>query len=81
MKYIVFDQRLPILFPAWIEHFEMIGKFVGREPTSAGFISFIDNKVYAHGESVSLGITSHFRDSKLIAAFLEVGAYEQSTDD
>jgi hypothetical protein len=71
MKYIVLDFRMPVIFPAWLEHWEVAGKFPGREPTSAGRIRFKDNELEVYDRSLSLGLEPHFRDLELIAQLLE----------
>lgn len=67
MKYTVIDgvpDEYAIAFPASVNH-DNVG--LVRHTVSAGFCTVSDHSVRAHGESVSLGITSRpEKDSALL---------------
>jgi hypothetical protein len=66
MKYIVFENRMPVLFPRYIEHFDM-AKLIGREATSAGFVQSLGGELRAYGRSESLDLNSNpGRDTQLL---------------
>lgn len=73
MKYVIIENRSPILFGIEIVHKDMAHRY---NITSAGFcfISFNQNeckyKVKAYGESTSLGIKSKENDNKIIENIL-----------
>ena len=63
MKYIMLDYG-PVIFSEGYTHAEIAA---GRNVSSAGFVSVDQNgKFHAYGDSFSLGLKSHPRDSKLI---------------
>lgn len=70
MKYIIFDNQYPVLFPESITHCTV--KIDGKKPTSSGFIVFFKaGDVCCYGESGSLGITSKPEDRLLIEKYLK----------
>lgn len=72
MKYIIFDNRVPVIFPKIIDHSEMAKFLIIQtnhllaKPTSAGFIK--DNGV-TFGESYTLGLQSGENDDEIIKNF------------
>jgi hypothetical protein len=79
MKYIIFKdegKEVPIIFPETMDH----SRFVGLRPISAGFVNLYgddrplegascnDNaiKVWAGGESTSLGLKSRPEDKEIL---------------
>lgn len=67
MKYIIFDNYFPVVFPDNIEH-KQIASGVDKEPTSAGFI---ENGICT-GFSDSLGISSKPTDTKHVKILLKM---------
>ncbi|MEM5810462.1 MAG: hypothetical protein QXP66_01005 [Candidatus Aenigmatarchaeota archaeon] len=73
MKYIIFNNKYPVIFPDFVSHLTMTNKIMellnrelGITPkvTSAGFISADSVKCY--GESMSLETGPGQEDSKII---------------
>ena len=65
-KYIVFDEMVPVVFPAILEHYE-VAKGVLRKPTSAGFFcTDEDGNIETYGGSISLKLDSQEEDAELI---------------
>ncbi len=71
-KYVMLDERTPILFPAYLEHREF--KNIGNI-TSAGFVSiYIENGkliVDSYGKSDTLGLEAKKEDGPTIERFLK----------
>ena len=73
MKYIIFDNKTPIIFSRGITHLSEGQRHhkVGNI-TSAGFISKDENgDIEAYGESVSLGIKSKKTDTDTIKNYIK----------
>lgn len=76
MKYIIFDNRYPIIFPQFLVHSETasLHRRLGK-PTSAGFIRMestgTETKLYPYGSSLSLNLVSEPGDSDIINKALE----------
>ena len=65
-KYIVFDEMVPVVFPAILEHHK-VAKGILKKPTSAGFFCVDeDGNIETYGESVSLKLDSREEDAELI---------------
>jgi len=58
MKYIMFDNSDPIIFPLYWDHRETANKFPEKTPTSAGFVYLHNGKFLAYGQSYSLKLIS-----------------------
>jgi hypothetical protein len=70
-KYIVFNERKVVVFPALMEHVEMAKRFSEWKPTSAGFVSFGVNEegdvqLSGYGESISLKLKAAPDDTRLL---------------
>jgi len=65
MKYIIVENKLPILFPDDISHKQMAR---GLNVTSAGFSVYdpCDNVMICFGESCSIGVKSQPKDDENI---------------
>jgi len=66
-KYIIFDEMIPVVFPATLQHVE-VATGISRKPTSAGFFCTDeeDGDIEAYGGSVSLKLDSREEDAELI---------------
>ena len=66
-KYIIFDEMVPVVFPAMLQHVEVATGML-RKPTSAGFFCTDeeDGDIEVYGESVSLKLDSREEDAELI---------------
>ena len=53
MKYVIFDNFFPVIFPDAIEHKE-VAEGVNRKPTSAGFIEH--GKCTGFSDSLGIGV-------------------------
>jgi hypothetical protein len=68
-KYVIVN-GCAIIFSAAIQHKDMVG--YNKKATGAGFVRFIFDekndqiKAIAYGKSISLGIESHERDSRIL---------------
>lgn len=62
MKYIIYDNFWPIIFPFIYNHIDMANHFLGKV-TSAGFIDK-NGKVYGYSDSLS--ISSKESDQRII---------------
>ena len=72
MKYIIFDMdgiEIPVIFPGITMHNRIANGLSLWEPISAGFVSLIEGKIMAYGDSESLGIMSRKEDSQIINRF------------
>lgn len=75
MKYIIFENRYPVIFPEFLTHAYVAGLCarggIGK-PTSAGFIRMsremnpMNTKLFPYGSSLSLNLTSEPGDSGII---------------
>lgn len=66
-KYIILDERLPIIFPEMMTHADVAQALGHHRVTSAGFVNINkEGKYNAYGESFSLSIKSTPEDSALI---------------
>lgn len=76
MKYIIFDERYPVIFPVFLSHDEVARlyeyKGIGK-PTSAGFIRLNSSgkKLFPHGKSISLNLQSRAEDASIINRLLD----------
>lgn len=72
-KYVIFEDGLGdeivILFPILARHADIASSLKARlgKPIAAGFVSF-QPEFHAHGNSLSLKLTSREGDSRLIAS-------------
>ena len=65
-KYIIFDEMIPVVFPATLQHVE-VAKGILRKPTSAGFFcTDEDGNIETYDGSVSLKLDSREEDAELI---------------
>lgn len=65
-KYVIVD-GCAIIFSAAIQHKDMVG--YNKKATGAGFVRFVfddEIKVVAYGKSISLGIESQEKDSRIL---------------
>ena len=70
MKYIIFDEAWPILFDDPLTH-AAVAKAYHEKPTSAGFCTITNDKVFVWGSSTSLrGLESRGEDSGIIEAMI-----------
>ncbi|MDI6788818.1 MAG: hypothetical protein QME51_10645 [Planctomycetota bacterium] len=69
LKYIVFNDCLPLVFPAIYSHDKMVLVDLGK-PTSAGFVDITENGIKIYGKSESLKLESREADKDIIEAFL-----------
>jgi len=66
LKYVIFNDCLPLLFGEWFKHSDTATGRLGI-PTSAGFCYRKDDGTwFAYGESISLGLKSTPDDSKTL---------------
>jgi hypothetical protein len=69
-KYIMFDNRLTehhVMFANHITHSNMAFNLsAAGKPISAGFVRFVNGKLEAYGESISLKLTSRREDTAII---------------
>ena len=71
MKYIVFDNYDPIVFPDYWDHKETANRFPNKKPTSAGFVYIDSRGIHAIGRSHSLNLDSKSKeDSKILNRLL-----------
>lgn len=77
-KYIIFDGTslalpdFPVIFPPFITHDQIAGKFPMCKPISAGQVNISDTgEICVGGESVSLKLKATETDSRLIMRMLK----------
>ena len=67
MKYIIFENKYPVIFPNEIIHYEInIDTRFRLNHTSAGHVNIKGNKVTVYGESESLGLKPKPEDKQLL---------------
>lgn len=64
MKYIIFDNKYPVIFPDEILHACVYLEMC--QPTSAGHLTIKGKKVEIYGESESLGLKPKPEDKELL---------------
>lgn len=69
MKYIIFDNKYPVLFPDEIIHCTVSAE--GMKPTSAGHAELESGMIRVFGESETLGIHYESGDATMIYRLLE----------
>lgn len=77
-KYVVLDYMgfdTMFIFPAFVTHSYFVREFANVKVVSAGFLEIRDGKVKAFGESVSLNVKSHPRDSRIAEKVLNLREY------
>lgn len=71
MKYVIFDNKYPVVFPDSIIHCDIsLDMYLGMKPTSAGHLNIKGNKIKVYGESESLGLKPKPEDKKLLETLI-----------
>lgn len=65
MKYIIFRDNEIVIFSESLKHSD-IANSLKKKVISAGFVHLYDNKIYAGGESMTLGIEARAEDGEII---------------
>ena len=78
MKYIIFENKYPVIFPNDITHcdvdisfYDSVIRMKPKIPTSAGHLTIKGNKVTIYGESESLGLKPKPDDEKLLELLIK----------
>lgn len=69
-KYVIIDNCIPVIFPAALNHKDIIGNI-----TSAGFFSVNEDRVICYGFSQSLNMKTEEGDAEIIQRFLKFSEY------
>jgi hypothetical protein len=73
MKYVMFNNRVPVIFPTFIEHADLAEKLKPLKPTTAGFVKLEGGKLLAHGKSESLGLASSpVKDTAILNTYFDL---------
>jgi hypothetical protein len=75
LKYIMFDEDTPIIFPGTLNYDEF--HITGKTPTSAGYVNIYSTQesgdsvcVHTYGESITLNLQSKEEDNEIIKKLL-----------